>query len=94
MPFATKAIRDRNRKRIARLVAAGQPCCFCQRPIDLSLRWPDPWCFVVDHSIPTSRGGGDNYDPLRPAHNHCNRQGSNQPDGTIGRIGRNSGALG
>ena len=91
MPFASKAIRDRARKRIARNVQAGQPCCFCHQPIDLTLRWPDPWSFVVDHSTPTSRGGTDDYDQLRPAHNHCNRQRSCQPDGTIGR---NSGALG
>ena len=91
MPFATKAIRDRNRKRIARLVQAGQPCCFCHQPIDLSLRWPHPWSFVVDHRTPTSRGGTDDYEQLRPAHNQCNGRRSNQPDGTVGR---NSGALG
>jgi 5-methylcytosine-specific restriction endonuclease McrA len=91
MPFATKAIRDRNRKRIAQLVRAGQPCCFCHQPIDLSLRWPDPWSFVVDHMTPTSHGGTDDYDQLRPAHHHCNGKRSNQPDGTVGT---NSGALG
>jgi 5-methylcytosine-specific restriction endonuclease McrA len=91
MPFATKAIRDRNRKRIAQQVKAGQPCCFCQRSIDLSIRWPDPMSFVVDHATPTSYGGTDHYDQLRPAHNRCNRQRSNLPDGTVGT---NSGALG
>ncbi len=91
MPFATKAIRDRARKRIAQQVKAGQPCCFCKQPIDLSLTYPDPWSFVVDHSVPTSLGGSDDYEALRPSHNHCNRQRSNHPDGTIGC---NSGALG
>ena len=92
MPFATKAIRDRARKRIALLVQAGEPCCFCKRPIDLSLRYPDPWSFVVDHSIPTSHGGLDfGEEQLRPAHNRCNTKRSNQPDGTVGL---NSGALG
>lgn len=91
MPFATKAIRDRNRKRIAKRVKAGEPCCFCKQPIDLDLPYPDPWSFTVDHSTPTSRGGTDHYDLLRPAHNRCNRARSNHPDGTVGL---NSGALG
>jgi len=90
MPFATKAIRDRARKRVARLVQAGEPCVFCHQPIDLSVRYPAPDAFTVDHSIPTSLGGDDDYNQLRPAHNHCNRQRSNSPDGTVGR---NSGAL-
>lgn len=91
MPFATEAKRLRARKRIAQRVKAGEPCCFCHEPIDLTLRWPDPMCFVVDHAQPTSRGGTDDYEHLRPAHNHCNRQRSNLPDGTVGT---NSGALG
>ncbi|UUO03855.1 HNH endonuclease [Mycolicibacterium novocastrense] len=92
MPFATEAIRLRARKRIAQRVRAGEPCCFCHRPIDLTLRWPHPQSFVVDHATPTSRGGTDRGDDqLRPAHSHCNRQRSNLPDGTVGT---NSGALG
>jgi len=91
MPFASKAIRDRARKRVGRLVKAGEPCCFCKAPIDLTIPYPDPMSFTVDHSVPTSLGGSDDYDLLRPAHNHCNRQRSNGPDGTVGR---NSGALG
>ena len=91
MPFPTKAIRDRARKRIAQLVQAGEPCCFCKRPIDLSVPYPDPEAFTVDHQVPTSHGGRDDYNLLRPAHNKCNRQRSNMPDGSVGR---NSGALG
>lgn len=91
MPFPTKAIRDRARKRVADQVRAGRPCVFCSRHIDLSLRYPDPESFVVDHAIPTSHGGRDDYDLLRPAHNGCNRQRSDLPDGTVGI---NSGALG
>jgi 5-methylcytosine-specific restriction endonuclease McrA len=91
VPFATKAIRDRNRRRIARHVRAGEPCAFCREPIDLTLQWPDPMCFVVDHVIPTSRGGTDHAAHLRPAHNACNRARAALPDGTVRR---NSGALG
>lgn len=91
MPFPTKAVRDRARRRVAQHVRAGEPCVFCGRPIDLSIRYPDPMVFTVDHEIPTSRGGRDDYELLRPAHNQCNRARSNGPDGSVGR---NSGALG
>jgi 5-methylcytosine-specific restriction endonuclease McrA len=91
MPFASKAIRDRARKRIAQRVIAGEPCCFCGRPIDLTLKYPHRDAFTVDHAQPTSLGGTDDYALLRPAHNGCNRARSNSPDGTVGR---NSGALG
>lgn len=90
MPFASTSIRDRQRKRIAQRVKAGETCCFCAQPIDLTLKYPEPKSFVVDHSIPSSHGGRDDYELLRPSHNDCNRERSNQPDGTVGR---NSGAL-
>ncbi|WP_088818490.1 HNH endonuclease signature motif containing protein [Kytococcus aerolatus] len=91
MPFQTSAIRDRARKRIAARVRAGEPCGLCGEPIDLGLRYPDPRSFVVDHIIPTARGGSDDYTSLRPAHASCNRTRSDGPDGTVGT---NSGALG
>lgn len=91
MPFATSTIRGRARKRIAALVRAGEPCHLCQRPIDLSLKYPHPMSFVVDHVVPTSLGGGDHIDQLAPSHAQCNNARSNLPPGTVGR---NSGALG
>lgn len=90
VPFPTKAIRDRARRRVAQRVRAGEPCVFCGGPIELSLKYPHPMSFTVDHEVPTSLGGRDDYELLRPAHNHCNRQRSNLPDGTVGV---NSGAL-
>jgi len=90
MPFPTKAIRDKARKRVGQRVKAGEPCWFCKAPIDLTIPYPAPGSFTVDHATPTSLGGSDDYDLLRPAHNRCNRQRSNLPDGTVGR---NSGAL-
>jgi len=90
MPFATKAIRDKARKRVGQRVKAGEPCWFCKTPIDLTIPYPAPMSFTVDHATPTSLGGSDDYDLLRPAHNRCNRQRSNSPDGSVGR---NSGAL-
>lgn len=91
MPFATSAIRERARKRVAQQVKAGAPCALCGRPIDLALRYPDPGAFTVDHILPTSHGGSDDYEQLRPAHFRCNRARSNGPDGSVGR---NSGVLG
>ncbi len=91
MPFATSTIRERARRRVAVRVRAGEPCALCREPIDLSLRYPDPLSFTVDHVVPTNRGGTDDYEQLRPAHFRCNRTRSDGPDGTVGR---NSGALG
>jgi 5-methylcytosine-specific restriction endonuclease McrA len=91
MPFASTAIRDRQRARIAERVRAGEPCCFCGRRIDLALRYPHPESFTVDHATPTSRGGSDDLSGLRPAHNACNRKRSNGSDGSVGT---NSGVLG
>lgn len=91
MPFPTTAIRNRARRRIAQQVRAGEPCCFCQRPVDLTIPYPHDEAFVVDHRTPTSLGGSDHYDQLRPAHNKCNRDRGALPDGSVGR---NSGVLG
>jgi hypothetical protein len=90
VPFKTKAIRDRQRRRIAQQVRAGEPCCFCGQPISLALKYPDPMSYVVDHRQATIHNGSDAIDNLRPSHNRCNRARSCHPDGTVGR---NSGAL-
>jgi 5-methylcytosine-specific restriction endonuclease McrA len=92
MPFSSKAIRERARRRVAQRVRNGEPCCFCQRPIDLAVKYPHGDSFVVDHRVPTSLGGSDHDhdDQLRPSHNRCNVLRGNTPDGTVGR---NSGAL-
>ena len=91
MPFASKATREHARARIAVRVRAGEPCCLCGRPIDLSLKYPHPESFTVEHTVPTSRGGSDDYAALAPAHNACNRARSNGPNGTVRT---NSGVLG
>ena len=93
MPFATKAIRDRARRRIAQQVRAGEPCALCHRPIDLALKYPHPESFTVDHKVATSRlpaGATDRYEAWQPAHAKCNRAKSDSPGGSVGR---NSGAL-
>lgn len=90
MPFPNTTIRNQARRRIAAQVRAGATCCFCDEPIDLKIMYPDPLAFTVDHRLPSSLGGGDEYEQLRPSHAHCNRERSNLPDGSVGR---NSGSL-
>lgn len=69
--------RDQHRIAIKR---TKPPCGICEQPIDYALKWPDPWCFVVDHIIPF----GKNPTPERiaeldvlsnkqAAHHRCNR---------------------
>lgn len=90
MPFQSSAKRERARKRIAARVRAGEPCALCGRPIDLSLRYPDPEAYTLDHITPSSHGGSDEYQQLQPAHARCNRERSDQP---LGTVRTNSGAL-
>lgn len=60
---------DRDRTTIAR----HKPnCAICGKAIDYTLKWPDPWCFVVDHIMPLKRGGRDTLSNKQPAHNTCN----------------------
>lgn len=90
MSWATRSVRDHARKRIAVQVRSGSPCWLCEQPIDLSLRYPNNLSFTVDHVIPTSHGGTNELEQLRPAHAICNKRRGNQPAGTIGQ---NSGVL-
>ena len=64
-------LRRRHRAAIAR---TKPPCALCGDPIDYSLKWPDPMCFVADHVIPVKLGGPDTLDNKQAAHNDCNRK--------------------
>lgn len=68
-PNPRNANGSRRRKIRARWASIGAPCALCGRPIDYSLRTPDPMSFEVDEIVPVSMGG----DPLdwantQPAH--------------------------
>lgn len=63
----TQRFRDR-----ARLAKAKAPCALCGKPIDYTLRWPDPMCFVADHKDPLARGGADNIANKQALHALCN----------------------
>jgi 5-methylcytosine-specific restriction endonuclease McrA len=80
--------RDKDRARIAK----NKPNCgICGEPIDYTLKWPDPRCFVVDHIKPLHLGGADTIGNKQAAHNiPCN---SKKRAREYAPIVRRSGAL-
>ena len=81
-------VRDRHRSVIAR---GKPPCALCGEPIDYQLRYPDPYCYVVDHKTPVNCGGLDVLANKQAAHNRCNRAKSDRTDG--GPVMRRSSSL-
>ena len=79
--------RDRHRTTIA---ATKPPCAICGSPIDYTLQWPHPNCYVVDHITPIDKGGPDTLSNKQPAHHRCNREKSNK---LVSGILRTSGVL-
>ncbi len=67
---------DRNRKRILR---TQRVCGICGKPVDLSLKSPNPMAPCVDHIIPVAKGGHpSDIANLQLAHWCCNRQKSDK----------------
>lgn len=56
----------------------GSDCWLCGLPINLTIAWPHPSSFSVDHVIPRSKGGTDALDNLRPSHLGCNSRRGNR----------------
>ena len=64
---------DALRKKHRAMIARSKPAChICGQPIDYTLRYPEPMCFVVDHVVPLKRGGPDTLANKRAAHHACN----------------------
>lgn len=62
---------DSNR---ARILATQDICGICGRPVDKSLKYPDPGSATIDHIIPVDRGGHpSDMANLQLAHLRCNR---------------------
>ena len=66
---------ERNKKII---YATQSVCAICGRPVDFSLKFPDPMSPTVDHIIPIDKGGHpSDIQNLQLAHFGCNnRKGS------------------
>lgn len=54
-------------------------CAICGRPVDMSLKAPDPMSPTVDHIIPVTKGGHpSDINNLQLAHWYCNRMKSDK----------------
>lgn len=71
-----RRVYEKNRKRI---LATQDVCGICGKPVDKSLKFPNPMSAVIDHIIPIDRGGSpDDIDNLQLAHMSCNRAKSDK----------------
>ena len=69
---------ETNRKII---LATQSICGICGRPVDKTLKAPDPMSATVDHIIPISRHGHpSDLSNLHLAHRACNRAKSDRTD--------------
>ena len=63
-----------------RIVLLTQDVCgICGKPVDKSLKYPDPMSPTVDHIIPVAKNGDPvSLDNLQLAHRYCNRMKSDK----------------
>ena len=67
-----RALYDHNKTII---LATQSVCGICGKPVDKSIKYPDPMSPTIDHIIPVSRNGDPvSLDNLQLAHRYCNRQ--------------------
>lgn len=71
-----RSVFEKNKKYI---LATQDVCGICGRPVDKSLKYPDPMCAVIDHIIPVDKGGHpSDLSNLQLAHMCCNRKKSDK----------------
>lgn len=82
---------DKNKKRI---MATQTVCGICGRPVDKTLRYPDPMAPCIDHIIPIDRGGHpSDIENLQLAHWACNRQKSDKLVGDLAKGNADNGVI-
>lgn len=48
-------------------------CHICEKAIDMTLHWNDPYAWTVDHIVPLAEGGApEDLSNAAPAHRVCN----------------------
>ena len=62
----------RYRRERAAILKGVVACWICGRPIDKTLRWPDPMSASADHVTAHHDGGDDGRRNLKPSHLGCN----------------------
>lgn len=73
---SNRALWEHNRKII---LTSQSVCGICGRPVDKSLKYPDPMSPTVDHIIPLNKGGHPTaLENLQLAHRYCNRMKSDK----------------
>ena len=57
------------------IFATQEYCALCGKPVDFSLKFPDPMSPTVDHIVPIAKGGHPSaLENLQLAHLACNRR--------------------
>lgn len=73
---AHRAMFEHNRKII---IATQSVCGICGKPVDKTLKYPDPMSPTVDHIIPLNKNGDPvALENLQLAHRYCNRMKSDK----------------
>lgn len=73
------------KKNKIKIIATQDICGICGKPVDKSLKFPNPFSPTVDHIIPVAKGGHpSDISNLQLAHFCCNRQKSDKLFNTSG----------
>ena len=71
-----RTVFEKNKKKI---YATQNVCGICGKPVDMTLKYPNPLAKCIDHIIPIAKGGHpSDIDNLQLAHWTCNRQKSDK----------------